>query len=49
VVEAVSALAAAGTDVVVVTSDRELRRRVGDAGHGRASVVGPGWLTDLLT
>lgn len=49
VVEAVSALAAAGTDVIVVTSDRELGRRVGDAGHGRASVVGPGWLTDLLT
>jgi rRNA-processing protein FCF1 len=30
---------------VVVTADRELRRRCVDAG---ASVAGPGWLLDLL-
>lgn len=48
VVDTVAGLATAGTDVVVVTSDRELRRRVVDAGLGRATVAGPGWLTDLL-
>jgi 8-oxo-dGTP diphosphatase len=49
VVETVVGLTTAGTDVVVVTSDRELRRRVADAGIGRVTVTGPSWLTDLLT
>ncbi len=36
---------AAEPTVTVVTSDRELRRRVGE--HG-AEVVGPGWLLEQL-
>jgi hypothetical protein len=34
-----------GPRVVVVTADRELRRRCADAG---ASVIGPGWLLGVL-
>lgn len=36
---------AEGAEVIVVTADRELRRRVEQAG---ARVVGPGWLLERL-
>ncbi|QGQ21113.1 NTP pyrophosphohydrolase [Cellulomonas sp. JZ18] len=41
----VDVVAAAGADVLVVTSDRELRRRVEALG---AQTRGAGWLRDLL-
>ena len=44
-VVAVAAERSADGPVLVVTADRELRARVGDAGAGTA---GPRWLTDLL-
>lgn len=48
VVDTVSRLVADGADVVVVTSDRELRHRVTEAGRSHATSVGPRWLQEQL-
>lgn len=45
IVEIAGQLFDSGTEVVVVTADRELRERVSAAG---ASVLGPGWLLHRL-
>ncbi len=46
IVALVEIRAAAGDEVVVVTADRELARRVRASG---AAVVGPSWLLDRLS
>lgn len=43
--DTIAAIAEANRHVVVVTSDRELSKRVRSA---NAEVVGPGWLLDQL-
>jgi 8-oxo-dGTP diphosphatase len=45
IVAEVASLAAAGASCLVVTADRELRRRCAALGAG---VAGPGWLIELL-
>jgi 8-oxo-dGTP diphosphatase len=45
IVAEVTSLAAAGASCLVVTADRELRRRCAALGAG---VAGPGWLIELL-
>ena len=45
IVAEVASLAAASTSCLVVTADRELRRRCAALG---AAVAGPGWLIELL-
>jgi len=45
IVAEAAALAAAGESCLVVTADRELRRRCAALGAG---VAGPGWLIELL-
>jgi 8-oxo-dGTP diphosphatase len=45
IVAEAAALAAVGADCLVVTADRELRRRCAALGAG---VAGPGWLIELL-
>jgi 8-oxo-dGTP diphosphatase len=48
IVETSAALSNAGSDLVVVTADRELRERVALATDRRADLRGPRWLLQLL-
>jgi 8-oxo-dGTP pyrophosphatase MutT (NUDIX family) len=48
IVDTVADLGSAPDELVVVTSDRELRARVAKASDQRATLVGAGWLLDVL-